>query len=546
MTVSSFRRRVSVPMSYAGVAAAVLLSACGSDDSSSTSRAPSATSVSTAAAGTSSVLGAAAAPTSSLLRTTLGVGDASAPSCTAATATAWGTFERPFAANSPWNVRPVDAVLDAATIPTSSYYPSVASGPYSTAAFRATDADGPVIVTGPNANGIWDPDSEAYRTSITVPHWPAGVVPASGADGHAEIVDTVSGVVHSFWQLRQVGSGWQAAQYAWTPLAGRGIGDPAHYFQGARASGLSTLGGLIRKHEVADGDVMYRHALAMSLTYNGLSNGVSAPKYTFPATSTDGNAATTNTGAIPMGALMMLPASFDAQALATPELRKVAETLKAYGAYVVDRNYGTPFVIYVENGADFNVHKNGWNTAAAADLETLRKALRPLAGAGGWLDGNNQAFDPGTVATNLLSMRGYWYKTKGPQPGTFDTWQQAVAFPATSTQIEQINAGGRAYSGVSWGGPTVGATYRVTAYATGGARVRFTLKDKTTGIVAFDSGDLSHGQTVEFAWPIQNFIVWTTAKSGVDGVESTVRAELVASPTAAVASATTATASCQA
>ena len=449
-----------------------------------------------------------------------------APTVLSAQAPVWGSFERPFAASAPWNSRPVGASLGTATIPTSLYYPAVATGAYSSAAFMATAADGPMTIVGLTTAGVWDPDSEIRCLSITIPRWPAGVMPASGTDGHAEVVDTVTGVVHSFWKLKQVSGVWQAAQYAWTPLAGRGMGNASHYFQGARAAGVSTLGGLIRKHEVSDGDTMYRHALAMSLTYNGLSAN---PTYRFPATSADGNAATTNTGAIPMGSLMLLPAGFDAQALRTPELRKVAETLKAYGAYVVDRNYGTPFVIYVENGADFKLHKDGWNSIAASELEKLRMALRPLATASSWVDGNGLSFDP-AAPQNLLSMRGYWYKTKGAQAGVFDTWRQAVVFPATSVPIEQVNAGGRAYSGVTWAKPTVGAAYRVTAIATNGARFRMTIKDKVTGAMVFDSGDLSNGQSVDFVWSAQTFTITTLAKSGVSGVKSTVRAELLPVP----------------
>lgn len=441
----------------------------------------------------------------------------------------WATFERPFAAMSPWNSRPMGVVLGTTVVPTSSYFPAVSSGAYSSAAFKAAATDAPVTVTGPTSRGVWDPDSETYKASITIPHWPAGVVPASGSDGHAEVIDGAAGVVHSFWKLKQVYGVWQAAQYAWTPLAGRGMGDPAHYFQGARAAGVSTLGGLIRKHEVSDGDIMYRHALAMSLTYNALS--ASTP-YTFPVTSSDSNAATTNSGQIPMGSLMLLPASFDAQSLATPELRKVAETLKVHGAYVVDRNVGTPFVIYVENGADFKLHKNGWSNATAKDLDRMRAALRSLASATGWLDGNGVSINP-TAPLNLLSMRGYWYKTQGAQVGVFETWKQAVVFPPTMLPIEQSNAGGRAYSNVTWAKPKVGATYRLKAIATGGARFRMTVKDMATGVVAYDSGDMSNNQAMEFAWPSQSFTITTIAKSGVGGVVSAVRAELVAMPEAA-------------
>lgn len=427
-------------------------------------------------------------------------------------------------------------MLGTASIPTSSYYPSVASGAYSSEAFEATATDGPVVVKGTTSSGVWDPDSEVYKSSITIPHWPAGVVPASGTDGHAEIVDTSTGVVHSFWKLKQVDGAWQAAQYAWTPLAGRGMGNPSHYFQGARAAGVSTLGGLMRKTEVNDGDTSYRHALAMSLTYNGLS---ATNTYTFPATSSDSNAATTNSGQIPMGSLMLLPASFNAQALATPELRKVAETLKTYGAYVVDRNYGTPFGIYVENGADFKLHKNGWSNATATDLNTIRAALRPLESASGWLDGDDQAADTTNTNLNLLSMRGYWYRSKGTQSGVFDSWKQALVFPATTTPIEQVNSGGRAYSGIKWSVPVVGNTYRLSVTATGGARFRMTVTDKTSSVVVYDSGDMSDAQSAEFTWPAASFKISTYAKSGVGGVESTVSAQLVKAEGSAAAASST-------
>lgn len=444
---------------------------------------------------------------------------------TGCTPDGFGTFSKPFAAHSPWNSRPVDPVLGSATIPKSDYYPTVAAGPYSSTAFEAKATDGPVVITGNSTSGVWDPDSEVYRPSITIPHWPAGVVPATGSDGHAEIVDVTSGVVHSFSQLKQVDGVWKATQYAWTPLNGRGMGDPSHYFQGARAAGVSTLGGLIRKSEANDGASMFKHALAMSLTFNGLAAN---PTYVFPSTSSDTNAATANTGQIPMGSLMMLPASFNAQALATPELRKVAETLKTYGAYVVDRNYGTPYVIYVEIGADFKLHRNGWSNATANDLEVIRTALRPLQSAASWVDGADKPAAVTSTSLNLLSMRGYWYRSKGTQTGSFDTWRQALVFPATTTPIEQSNTGGRAYAGVKWAAPVAGDSYRLSVTATGGARLRTTITDKATNAVLYDSGDMSDAQTADFTWPAAaSFKISTYAKSGVAGVESTVSAQLV-------------------
>lgn len=529
--------RFSMPGSLAltALVGSLLLAGCGGGGSATAVQAASTTTGASATAA-SDATPAATSTTATTVAAGVPLLAASAPGSTGSASLqvaaascdqgGFASFERPFAPESPWNSRPIAPVLGSATIPTSTYYPSVDSGTWSSAAFKATADDPAMVVTGTSASGVWDPDSEVYRPSITIPHWPASTQPASGSDGHAEIVDTTTGIVHSFWGLKQVNGAWVTNQYAWTPLAGRGMGDPSHYQQGARAAGVSTLGGLIRIGEVNDGDTMYRHALAMSLDFTGLSPN---PTYRFPATSADTSAAKTNSGQIPMGSLMMLPASFDAQALATPELRKVAETLKKYGAYVVDRNTGTPFVIYVEIGADFKLHKNGWNTATANDLDAMRAAMRPLDSAAWWVDGNgkNSGFVTDTVL-NLLSMRGSWYRTKGPVSGEFDTWRQALVFPATTTLIEQANATGRAVAGVTWSAPTAGDSYTLTNEATGGATFRMTIADKATGATVYDSGYLVDGQSVTFAWPAgTSFKVTTWGRSGTDNVESSLKPTLV-------------------
>ena len=531
MTKTSSSFGISAGLNACALAAGLLLAGCGGGGGTGdASVAPLALETPPTAA--SAPAAVATTPASSASEAVAGVSVLAAdviarPSAIAACTTGnFGSFQRPFSPDSPWNSRPIGAVLGTATIPTSTYYPSVDSGTWSSAAFEASETDPPMVVTGTNTQGVWDPDSEVYRPSITIPHWPAQTQPATGSDGHAEIVDAAAGVIHSFWGLKQVNGAWVTNQYAWTPLAGRGMGDPSHYYQGARAAGVSTIGGLIRIHEANDGAASYSHALAMSLDFTGLSN---SPTYRFPATSADSNAATTNSGQIPMGSLLMLPASFDAQALSTPELRKIAETLKKYGAYVVDRNHGTPFVIYVEIGADLKLHKNGWSSSTATDLDTIRAALRPLESAAWWVDGNNKNSSTVTsTAMNLLSMRGAWWRTKGTVSGEFDTWRQALVFPATTTLIEQANATGRAMNPVSWALPVAGDPYRLTVAGTGGATFRMTIADRQTGATVYDTGYLADGAVLNFTWPAgTSFKVTTWGRSGTANVESTLRPTLV-------------------
>ncbi|CAA9890069.1 conserved hypothetical protein [Candidatus Methylobacter favarea] len=432
----------------------------------------------------------------------------------------WGTYLKPFAANSPWNSRPVAPVFGQFVIPTSSYFPSVAEGAYSTGIFLSTATDAAVTVKGlPGTKGLWNPDDETYH-DVKIPRWPSIVKAATGNDGHADIVDPVSGIMHSFWQLKYQDGQWVAAQYAWSRIDGRGWGDPAHYFQGARAAGVPTGAGLMRKHEIADDDVLYRHALAMSLTYNGLSP---KPAYIFPATAAD-SSASQNTGIVPEGALMMLPTSFNTQQISSLALRKVAETLKVYGAYVVDRNYGTPFVIYVENGSGFNLHNGGWDTKVASELDLIRKSLRQVVAVSGWLDGNGQTSSL-SRNFNLLSMRGPWQLQWGSTvAGVYDSWAQAVVFPKTLTPSVQVNWN-VGVNRVYWAIPNAGTAYQLTAQTQGGGKLRLKVldKDKKT---AYDSGELENGETVAFDWPAQSANVVVYAISGV-GESSLVRGKLI-------------------
>lgn len=456
-----------------------------------------------------------------LLSITLGSGFALAYSGNSVAAD-WGTYAKPFAADSLWNSRPVNPVLGEFVIPRSEYVPAVASGAYSTGVFLSGTDDGAVTVTGlPNSKGLWDPDAETHH-DVTIPRWPENVVPATGNDGHADIVDPIDGILHSFYKLKFQDGKWMASQYAWSELDGRGWGDPAHYFQGSRAAGVPTSAGLIRKHEIDDGASLYRHALAMSLTFNALSPD---PAYVFPATSADAGAASSNTGSIPEGALMMLPESFDTGSIGNSALRKVAETLKVYGAYVVDRNHGTPFVIYVENGSDFNLHAGGWNPKVVNDLDRIRASLRQVVDADEWLDGKGR-----TLVTdknlNRLSMRGPWQPQSGTSLGEYDTWRQAVVFRAMQERTVQVNYSNRVISSVHWAAPVVGKTYRLTASTTGNGMLRLRLYDKSTKKYVYDSGDLKNGESDQFVWPAEKFASVLYATSGA-GEASSVSGELV-------------------
>jgi len=441
------------------------------------------------------------------------------PNSVEVSSTKWGTAERPFSARSPWNARPINPVFTDIGIPQDVYFPKIESGKFSTGVFVASANDAAVEVLGPiGKRGVWDPDGQVHLPKIVIPRWPSNTVPAESGDGHADIVDPISGVVHSFWQLRQIDGVWRAEQYAWTRLDGRGWSDPAHWFQGARAAAVPTMGGLIRTSAINDGDTMFRHALAMSLAHSGLSP---SPTYVFPATSADTGAEVTNFGRVPEGALLMLPANFDTSKITSPILKKIAETLKVYGAYAVDRNHGTPFVIYAEIGSGINLHPNGWNSKNANDLNDIRAALRVVESAEQWLDGDGRPFDMTGEKLNLLSMRGPWRLVSGNTLGVFNTLSQRVEFENPgNARIVQRNTTGTGFNKVTWGRLQPGVRYTIKAETTGGAKLRLRLVNMEDPSKTMDTGELANGESFTFTWP--TLVSWheLVAISGTNQVSS--------------------------
>ena len=410
--------------------------------------------------------------------------------------TGFGTFERPFSVKSLWNSRPRKVQLGTFVIPESTYFPLVGTGSYSTAAFKSSSTDSPMTVyPQPGKTGIWDPDAEANVPFITIPRWPADTQAASGSDGHADIIDTETGIIHSFFKLVNTNGRWTALQYAWTRLDGRGFGDTVHYFQGARAAAVPSIAGVIRKHEINDGAEQYYHALAMSLTYTGLSK---TQQYVFPATAGDWDWQL-NTGQIAEGALVMLPPDFDESGIENPALLKVVKTLKTFGAYIIDRNVGTPFYIYVENGSGYNLHQGGWNSRVGNDLQKIRAALREVLYAEDWVDGFGSAITY-TDPMNLTSMRGPWraLKTGGVLP-VFDTHKQAVVYGGTPDVQKAENSSGRCISNISWGKPVPGKQYKFTVQSTNGGKGY--LRFWGDGAQRFHTTELNNGQSAIITWP---------------------------------------------
>ncbi|APR75250.1 Hypothetical protein A7982_00596 [Minicystis rosea] len=437
---------------------------------------------------------------------------------------AWGTFERPFAADSLWNSYPQNPVLGDYQIPPTqnpAYFPAIGGGPFSTAAFRAVDTDPPMTILGSGSAANPNYPDMGGPSPVVIPHWPADVKAATGSDGHADIIDEAAGIIHSFWQLKQdANNAWHAEMYSWAPLGGSGFADPAHFSQGARASGVCTVAGLIRIHEADDGEEMFHHALAMSLDGSAIKSG-----FVFPATLQDSNGATAYMGQIPMGSLLMLPKDFDTSKITSPGLLKVIKTLQVYGARLVDTNTDTPFSIYVENGSTFTVSTKPpgeWDSVVANQAFDIAHALRVLQSSDGFIDGNGHPFTP-NQNLNRISMRGPW---DGEGGGAFDSWRQALVFPSTTTAIYKQQTNATFAHRLSWAPWTTGAMFRFTVKATGGAKINMQFKDSSYKTI-LETGLLGDGQSKTFEMPSNNGYPVLVAWSGVGG-ESSVSATLVA------------------
>ena len=224
---------------------------------------------------------------------------------------------------------------------------------------------------------------------------------------------------------------------------------------------------------------------------------------------------------------MMLPPDFDSSKISSAKLKTVVETLKTYGAYVVDRNTGTPFVIYVENDSGFSLSK-GWDNAIANQLDLIRAGLRQVTSAKGWVDGNGNAL-PDAMKTpqwkNILSMRGPWIKQSGTAAAAYDATTGSLLFDASTTKTVQMNASNAGMTPVKWAIPKEGDEMKFTVAATGGATLR--LQVKSNGLVKYESQDLTHGQSARLEWPA-NATVTLIATSGMKGASS-VKAALMQS-----------------
>lgn len=188
------------------------------------------------------------------------------------------------------------------------------------------------------------------------------VIPNDGNNNSTAWIDSTGNTVIQAQPTARCSSGGNATalvRFADESIYGKGE-NGAH-----GGSNLSALGGTIRYGEwtyAKQNNIAYfRHALKMNLQaqkwyYWGGGGG---NQYRWPATTADGYASSgtyagTNSQLKP-GSLLALPSSFNVAALLTQPGRIMAETLKRYGAYLVDDTAWNACAVAIERGPNGNV-----------------------------------------------------------------------------------------------------------------------------------------------------------------------------------------------
>ncbi len=432
-----------------------------------------------------------------------------------------------FSAQSPWNSSPIKPRLGVYTLPTAKQIPWIEEGAYSSKIFRAAANDSPMTVIAD------DIANQLEAGAVTIPRFPAATMPATGQDGHCEILDPVDGTLHSFYQLRRTAGTWRAGKYARSSAQGSGWGTVSNP-DNVRAAGCSTAGGLLLASEL--GLDIVPHALAIGMDKNAF-----LPGPVWPATLQDYNGASTYKGTFghrfPMGRLLMLPADFDVDKLGLPESRTIARTLKKYGGYIVDATVGS-LNFYAETGSGWNKsYVNGrYSAAFGPDMEAIKASLRQLMVHSGFLDRDGKPYTPTPFRSmNLLSMRGPWQsyngsKSFGKYDAATDLFQaEATTDPRTIRQLlnthDESDLFG--YKKLNWNlNPEPGVRYFVRAIGAGDIMATLAVNSKSFKRYGA-TAKLTPGSSVAFTWPTDPATVTEIFVDKPAGAAASIRLELV-------------------
>ena len=186
---------------------------------------------------------------------------------------------------------------------------------------------------------LYSPRAGAHFADVPIPD---DAVPAAGTDAQLTVLDPDSDQLWEFWQARRTDDGWAAC---WGGRIDDVTNSPGWFpdGMGASASGLATVGGMVRIAEARAGEV--DHALSLALPEVADWSVVS-----WPAQRSDGWNPDAEPHRIPEGLRLRLDPTLDVDSLQlTPIAAMIARAAQRYGFIVTDRSGAVAVV--AENGA---------------------------------------------------------------------------------------------------------------------------------------------------------------------------------------------------
>ncbi|HEY8718306.1 hypothetical protein [Pengzhenrongella sp.] len=169
---------------------------------------------------------------------------------------------------------------------------------------------------------------------------PVGLEPTAGTDKHVGIIQPDGVTLYEAYKYNKVDATHFTSTYVnVNDLRGDGLQ------RGSRASGISFLIGLIRKHEMAN--KVINHTIAIGMPATKMKSGP-----VWPARLQDKQVGSNvYTGSIPMGTMFAIPPSVDLTKLGlTPEGMALGRALQNYGGHVLVQS-GT-VSLYTEPDSD--------------------------------------------------------------------------------------------------------------------------------------------------------------------------------------------------
>lgn len=342
MLRSSQRARRASDISRLALASALLLVACGDDESPAGPGGGGGTAVGgSAGEGGTSTAGETGGD---------GGGGTSATGGAGGTSGVWRAFDDGSPWNSPIGADPaIDPNSDGliADFATSSQWPflGINIAGYGIPVYWADSSTplGSVDTTGLGGEGFHDQNP----TSVPIP---VDAQPDPESDGHMCIIDRARGIEWGFWQANQVsGSSWTCSVCATADLTGTGVRPPKDGNQdwwlshGSRACGFPLIAGLITVEEMQAGRI--EHALVIAYPH------IRSRYYTPPASTAQGTTAEALPDrGIPCGGRIQLDPSLDLSSLGLSSSGLIiARALQEYGAFVGD--YSGAMSLYADGSA---------------------------------------------------------------------------------------------------------------------------------------------------------------------------------------------------